>query len=62
MDNGLNRLIRLVDDMLDISRIQIGRLSLQTESIDLVDLIGDSLERLKPELMNAGIEVNGRAA
>jgi signal transduction histidine kinase len=39
------RLGRLVDDLLDVSRISLGRLSLQAEQLDLSQLAADIMER-----------------
>lgn len=44
-DKGVSRLVRLVDDMLDISRIQTGRLPLRPETFDLFELMKDVLSR-----------------
>lgn len=55
-DDGLNRMSRLVDDMLDISRIQGGKLNLHWEPTDLIGLIRDSLDRFSAELSSVGIE------
>ncbi len=44
----VNKLTRLVDDMLDISRIQFSRLSLSKEQVNICDCVKDSLEALKP--------------
>lgn len=52
------RLTRLVNDMLDISRIAAGRLSVEVETVDLAALARDVLERLKPQLQEAGCEVS----
>jgi PAS domain S-box-containing protein len=48
------RLSRLIDDMLDVSRIRSGRLALMRERIDLGDLVHDVVARLLPELSAAG--------
>lgn len=40
-DKSTNRLTRLVEDMLDISRIENGKLSLDVEEFDLSELIND---------------------
>lgn len=42
----LNRLNRLVDDMLDISRIETGRLTIKKETTDLAELIKELKVRL----------------
>jgi signal transduction histidine kinase len=57
MDKGLNRLVRLVDDMLDISRIQVGKLALLREEEDITSVVAETMQRLLPELSNAGIEL-----
>src|SRR6185369_12049765 len=56
-DQGLSRMTRLVEDMLDISRIQAGKLSLHQERTDLVAFVRHVLERFSEELTSAGIEV-----
>jgi signal transduction histidine kinase len=48
------RLSRLIDDMLDVSRIRSGRLNLLPERIDLGELVLDVVTRLLPELSAAG--------
>lgn len=51
---NLNRISLLVDDMLDISRLSSGKLSLQREHFDLVQLTNEVLEKLQPLLQEAG--------
>jgi signal transduction histidine kinase len=41
---GVNRLARLVDDLLDVSRIRAGRLELRLEPVDLLDIVRQSVE------------------
>ncbi|WPU64201.1 CHASE domain-containing sensor histidine kinase [Peredibacter starrii] len=43
------RLERLVDDMLDISRIRTGRLTIQTERFNLCDMVTDVVGRMKEQ-------------
>jgi PAS domain S-box-containing protein len=50
----IDRLARLVDDMLDIARIQTGRLVIEPAPVDAVELVRDVLERLGPHLAEAG--------
>lgn len=56
-DHNLNRINRLVDDMLDISRFSMGRLTFQKESFDLAQLTSEVIERLSPLAAEAGCEV-----
>lgn len=49
IDNQTSRLTRLVDDMLDISRIRTGRLKMEKDFVDLNDMIKDVVDRLKEQ-------------
>lgn len=53
IDHQSSRLNRLVDDMLDISRIKTGRLRIQKETTELSEIILEVVERLKPQFMEA---------
>lgn len=50
----LGRLSRLVDDLLDVSRIQTGHLSLHRDAVDLSALVQETAERLAPAAAAAG--------
>lgn len=52
------RLARLVNDMLDISRLSAGKLSLETETFDLAELARDVVAKLGPQLSEARCEVS----
>lgn len=54
---GVDRLIHLVDDMLDISRIQLGKLSFHREPIELSQFLEETLERFQADFKAAGIEI-----
>ncbi len=49
IDNQTSRLTRLVDDMLDISRIRTGRLKMEMEELDVAEMINEVIERLRPQ-------------
>jgi len=51
---------RLVGDLLDIGRIQSGKLSIQREEFDLAELAGEVVERLRP--MGEGCAIRLAAA
>ena len=42
------RVIDIVDDLLNVSRIQSGKISFQVESIDVCEVLTDAVERLRP--------------
>lgn len=56
VERQVKRLVRLVDDMLDISRIRTGKLSISKEKINISHLTLDVVERSKPQFAE-----NGRA-
>ncbi len=43
------RLTRLVDDMLDVSRIRFNKLTTKIENVDLSALVNDFMNRMKPQ-------------
>jgi signal transduction histidine kinase len=48
------RLDRLVNELLDVSRITSGRLRLDRDDVDLAALVGEVVERHAPDLARAG--------
>jgi signal transduction histidine kinase len=51
IDDQTTRLTRLVDDMLDISRIRTGRLRIVKEDVELSEVVLDVVERLRPQFL-----------
>jgi len=60
----VTRLTKLVGDLLDVSRLAAGKLSLVPEDVELVALVRDVLERLEPELSRSqcAVSVQGDAS
>src|SRR5699024_8886363 len=48
VERQLQHLVRLIDDLLDISRITTGRVKLQRETVDLREVISQSLDASRP--------------
>jgi PAS domain S-box-containing protein len=48
MEQQVRNLIRLVDDLLDVSRITRGKIHLQKERIDLAAVVGNAVETVRP--------------
>jgi signal transduction histidine kinase/DNA-binding response OmpR family regulator len=48
IDRQVQQLIRLVDDLLDLSRITRGKIRLQTESVDLAAVVARAVETSRP--------------
>lgn len=53
----VNRLSRLIEDMLDVAHIRTGRLSLNLENIDVTELIKSIADRFELELKRMNIEL-----
>jgi signal transduction histidine kinase/CheY-like chemotaxis protein len=49
---------RLVDDLLDVSRIVSGKLELETSAVDLASIIDAALDSVRPTLLAKGLEVD----
>jgi two-component system CheB/CheR fusion protein len=48
IERQVEHLVRLVDDLLDVSRITQGKITLQKEKVDLITIIGRALETSRP--------------
>jgi PAS domain S-box-containing protein len=53
IDKQTQRISKLVDDMLDISRIRTGRLRINKEEFDLAEMARDLVERMREEFLAA---------
>lgn len=56
-DRQIQRLAQLVDDLLDISRMNIGKLEMVAEEFDLADLINDVLERFAGQVQQSSCTI-----
>jgi PAS domain S-box-containing protein len=59
IDRQLTRLTRLVDDLLDVSRITRGKIRIRWERLDLSALVGTILDDHRPLFAAAGIRLVG---
>lgn len=57
LDRQLDRLNRLIEEMLDFSRISGGRLKISCEKLDLTELVDDLVSRMSPQLSQEGIKI-----
>ncbi|MHB1413949.1 MAG: sensor histidine kinase [Chloroflexota bacterium] len=48
INEGANRMARLVQDMLDISQLQVERLKMKSERLDMAQLVREVVERIAP--------------
>jgi PAS domain S-box-containing protein len=57
IDRQLAQMVRLVDDLLDVSRITRGKLQLRTARIDLAEVVANAVETSRPIIDLAGHEL-----
>jgi len=60
MERQVGHLVRLIDDLLDTSRIASGKLELRKRPMDVVEAVGVALETSRPLLASAQHEVRVR--
>ena len=57
IDRQIHQLVRLVDDLLDVSRVMRGKIDLRRERVDLVDIVARAIETAHPLLEAHGHEL-----
>ncbi|MEO8754996.1 MAG: PAS domain S-box protein [Casimicrobiaceae bacterium] len=57
MDRQVGQMVRLVDDLLDVSRINRGKIELRTEILDLASAVSQAVESCRPALEGLGQEL-----
>ena len=55
--NSVDRLIRLVNDMLNISRIESGRITIELQSVDLIKTTQEVVDEVLPRATELGVTV-----
>ena len=61
MERQLEQLVKLIDDLLDVSRIATGKVVLQRERLDLRNVIEAALEGVPAAVVDAGAARRSRA-
>src|SRR5690606_22288877 len=57
MERQIVHLVRLVDDLMDVSRIVTGKIQLETELVDLGEVIDRAVEEVQPTIDARGHEL-----
>ena len=60
-ERQINRLGRLVEDMLDISRLDAGHLGINRERVELTGLVKEVADRMTPHLAGSGVTLSVEA-
>lgn len=56
--NSTERMLALINDMLNISRVEQGRAGFNIKKIELVELLQDTLNEFKPKAQQKGVDLN----
>ena len=54
---GGEHLLRLIDDVLDLSRIESGRISVSSEPVDVAEVLTEVVHTLEPMASRAGVQI-----
>jgi signal transduction histidine kinase len=57
LDRQINHLARLVDDLLDVSRIQRGKIKIQRTLVDLVEVTSKTVDDFRSVFAAAGVDI-----
>jgi len=57
MERQISQLVRLIDDLMDVSRITRGQLTLRKDRLDLRSIIESAVETAQPQLTTAGVSL-----
>ncbi|HUP40945.1 MAG TPA: ATP-binding protein [Vicinamibacterales bacterium] len=57
MDRQLEHMVRLIDDLLDLSRVTRGKVQLNRDRVDLRSMVGTAIEASRPLIDGAAIEL-----
>ena len=58
MERQIGQMVRLIDDLLDVSRITRNKLELKTERVELASIVHHAVEACRPHSERAGHELN----
>lgn len=62
LDRNVSRVVSLVEDLLDVARLQSGRLALSRSKQDLRAILADIVESFREPAKHAGVEIDARLA
>ena len=60
MERQVGHMVRLVDDLLEVSRITLGKIELRRERVELADVVRNALETSQPAVTEAGHRLDTR--
>jgi len=58
MERQVTQMVRLIDDLLDLSRVSRGKIKLNRENLDLADIVHDAFEVCRPAIDRAAHQLD----
>lgn len=58
MDRQMTHMVRLIDDLLDLSRLNLGKIELKRLTVDLSTLLENAIETSRPHFQRAKVELS----
>lgn len=55
IENEAEHMLRLINDLFDLSKMEEGKIDLQIEAVDLAEIMGISIQKIRIELENKGL-------
>jgi signal transduction histidine kinase len=53
MQRQLQHLVRMIDDLLDLSRVRLGKITLRRQHVDFKDVLNSALETVQPLILDS---------
>jgi len=57
MERSSNRLSRFIDDLLDMAKIERGKMEIKKESLEILPIVSETVELIKPQADEKDIEI-----
>jgi two-component system phosphate regulon sensor histidine kinase PhoR len=57
-DGEIDRLVQMVEELLELSRIESGEMTIALKSVDIQEVLANSVARLQPQAEKAGLQVD----
>ena len=57
MDRQMTHMIRLIDDLLDLSRLNLGKIELKRQTIDLSTVLANAIETSRPHFQQSKVDL-----
>jgi len=60
MDQGINRLLKIIEELLEMSRLETGMITLSKEGLVMNEIVSDFISEIQPYASNKGVAIEVR--